>query len=86
MRLLKKKIKSDKTCLECGHDPIARFFEGIDPNLYKKRKNDRKLAKEYCEEQEMLYSNQKVKPIWRKCCGILDHYLVVIKDSKRKKW
>ena len=83
---MRKKIKSDKTCPECGHDPIEHLFMGKDMNLYKKKKWDRKLAKEYCEEEEMLNSNHKIKPIWRECCGILDHYLVVIKDSKRKQW
>mgnify|MGYP001346513567 CR=1 FL=1 len=83
---MKKKIKSDKTCPECEHDPIDHLFMGMDMNMYKKRKRDRKLAKEYCEEQEMLYSGHKVKPIWKTCCGILDRYSVVIKDSKRKQW
>ena len=83
---MRKKIKSDKTCPECGHDPMEHLFMGKDMNMYKKRKHDRKLAKEYCEEEEMLNSNHKMKPIWRECCGILDRYLVVIKKSKRKQW
>jgi len=81
---MKKKIKSDRTCLECGHDPMDHLFMGKDMNLYKKKKRDRKLVKEYCEEQEMLYSSHKVKPIWKECCGILNYYSVAIKDSKRK--
>jgi hypothetical protein len=79
---MKKKIKSDKTCLECGYDPMEHLFMGKNMNLHKKKKLDRKLVKEYCEEQEMLYSNHKVKPIWRECCGILDHYQVALKDPK----
>ena len=81
---MKKKIKSDKTCLECGHDPIEHLFMGKDMNMYKRKKHDRKLAKEYCEEEEALYSNHKLKPIWKKCCGILDHYQVTIKNSKKE--
>ena len=83
---MKKKIKSDKTCPECGHDPMEHLFMGKDMNMYKKKKWDRKLAKEYCEEQEMLYSNHKVKPVWRECCGILDRYTVKLKESKKKRW
>ena len=80
---MEKKIKSDKTCPECGHDPIERLFMGKDMNLYKKKRMDRKLTKEYCEEHEMLYSNTRCKPLWRKCCGILDHYVITIIDTKK---
>ena len=83
---MKRKIKSDKTCNECGHDPVDHYFEGKDFNLYKNRKGDRKLAKEYCEEHEMLHSSDKCKPIWRECCGILDRYSIKIIESKRKRW
>ena len=72
----------NKKCLECGHDPADRFFEGKDSNLYKQRKLDRKMVKDYCVEQEQSHSNHKLKPIWRKCCGILDHYQVTLKDPK----
>ncbi len=72
----------NKKCLECGHDPADRFFEGKDSNLYKQRKLDRKMVKDYCGEQEQSHSNHKLKPIWRKCCGILDHYQVTLKDSR----
>ena len=83
---MKRKIKSDKTCIECGHDPVDHYFEGKDLNLYKNRKRDRKLAKEHCEEHEMLHSSDKCKPIWRECCGILDRYSIKIIESKRKRW
>jgi hypothetical protein len=83
---MKKKVKSDKTCPECGHDPVDHFFEGKNMNLYKKRRQDRKLAKEYCEEHEMMHSNTRCKPKWSECCGILDRYSVSIKDSKKKLW
>jgi hypothetical protein len=83
---MKKKIKSDKTCPECGHDPVDHYFEGKDMNLYKKRSRDRKLVKEYCKEHEMLYSSHKCKPTWRACCGILASYTVKIKESKNKRW
>ena len=81
---MKTKIKSDKTCKECEHDPSDHYFEGKDYNLYKKRKKDRKLVKEYCEEHKILYSNDRCKPIWRECCGILDQYSITLKDVKKK--
>ena len=80
---MKRKIKSDKTCNECGHDPVDHYFEGKDLNLYKNRKRDRKLVKEHCEEHEMLYSNHLCKPIWKKCCGLLDEYIISLKDSNK---
>tara|TARA_Y100000034_G_C6742515_1_gene329593 strand:+ start:360 stop:611 length:252 start_codon:yes stop_codon:yes gene_type:complete len=83
---MKKKIKSDKTCTECGYDPEDHYFEGKEMNLYKHRKRDRKLVKEYCENHKMTHSNDKCKPIWRECCGILDSYSVQIIDSKKKLW
>ena len=83
---MKKKIKSDKTCLECGYDPVDHYFEGKEMNLYKHRKRDKKSVKEYCENHEMMHSNDKCKPIWRKCCGVLDRYSVQIIDSKKKLW
>ena len=72
-------------CTKCGHDPKDHFFEGIDPNLYKNRKNDRKLVREACVEHEQFYSSQKIKPIWKECCGILDYYLVTLKPSTWKR-
>jgi len=83
---MKKKIKSDKTCPECDFDPVDHYFEGKDMNVYKNRKKDRKLVKEYCEEHEMMHSNDKCKPIWRECCGILNGYSVTIKDINKKLW
>jgi len=80
------KRKSDKTCKECGHDPAEHYFEGKDYNLYKKRKRDRKLVKDYCEEHDRLYSGDTCKSIWKDCCGIFDRYSVVITESKRKQW
>ncbi len=79
---MKKNLKLDKTCPECGHDPEDHFFEGKNLNLYQKRRQDRKLTKEYCENHEMMHSNDKCKPIWRECCGILDSYSVTIKEKK----
>ena len=62
---------------------MDHVLDGIETNLYKSRKKDVKLAKEYCAEQELFYSNHKLKPIWRKCCGILDSYVVTLKDPKK---
>ena len=71
-------------CKECNHDPNEHFFEGTDSNLYKTRKNDVKLAKEYCMEQSILHTNHKTKPIWKECCGILDYYQVALKNPKSR--
>ena len=83
---MKKKVKSDKTCPECDYDPVDHYFEGKEMNLYKHRKRDRKLTKEYCESHEMIHSSDKCKPEWRECCGILNRYAVKIIESKMKKW
>ena len=71
-----------KKCLTCGHDPNDHFFEGKDSNLYKQRKLDRKMVKDFCVEQKQAYSNHITKPIWRKCCGILDRYSISFKDPR----
>ena len=81
-RKMKAKPNLKIPCDICNHDPQDHVFEGKDMNLYKQRKHDRKLVKEYCEEHEMLHSNHKCKPIWSKCCGILDRYHITLKDSK----
>ena len=81
-----KKMQSDKTCPECGHDPVDHFFEGKSFNMYKKSRRDRKMAADHCKEHEMLHSSDKCKPIWRECCGILDRYSIKIIESKRKRW
>ena len=70
-------------CKECGYDPNDHYFEGIDSNLYKSRKKDVVMANEYCEDEESLNSNHKMKPIWKKCCGSLNYYLVTIKNPKK---
>ena len=79
---MRAKPNLKKRCIECGHDPQDRMFEGKDMNLYKQRKQDKKLVKEECESHEMLHSNHICKPIWRKWCGILDRYTVSLKDPK----
>lgn len=79
-----KKTKSDKTCPECGHDPIDHLIEGKNMNLYKKKRLDRKMARDYCTEHEMLYTGHKCKPIWKGCCGILDRYDIKLIASKVK--
>ena len=79
---MKAKPNLRKRCIECGHDPQDRMFEGKDMNLFKQRKHDEKLVKEACEEHEMNYSNHICKPEWRKCCGILGGYTVTFKDPK----
>jgi len=79
---MKAKPNLKKPCSECNHDPQDHMFEGKDMNLYKQRRYDKKLVKEECESHEMLHSNHICKPVWRKCCGILDRYNVTFKDPK----
>ena len=67
-------------CKVCGENPVERGFGG----MYEHNSYDKKLAKEYCERT--ANSNQTIKPIWRKCCGTLDHYAVKIKMSEEPAW
>ena len=74
------KIKKSTTlCKECGEDPAERMGGG----LYKKNLLHRKMTKSFCERQEILYSNHKLKPIWKECCGALNHYQVTLKKPKK---
>jgi hypothetical protein len=75
-----EKVKMPKKCKVCGEDPTERGSGG----MYKNKKEDRKLAKEYCERT--ANSNQTIKPIWRKCCGTLEHYEVRLNPSKKPAW
>ena len=45
-----------------------------DTPLNKNNKKDVKMAKQYCEEHEMLYSKHTCKPIWDKVTGELEMY------------
>ena len=75
-----KSMKPLERCKVCGEDPIERESGG----MYKHNPYDSKLAKEYCENT--ANHNQTMKPIWRKCCGTLDHYDVKLKPSKEPAW
>ena len=79
---MKIKLELFKPCDICNHDPQDHVFEGKEMNLYKQRKRDKKMAKEYCENHEMMHSNDKCKAVWRDCCGILDQYIISLKDPK----
>ena len=81
---MRAKPNLKKPCDICNHDPQDRIYKewGKDMNLFKQRKHDRKLVKEECESQQMLHSNHICKPVWRKCCGILDRYTITLKDPK----
>ena len=81
---MKAKANLKKRCIDCGHDPQDHIYKDWykDMNLYKQRKQDKKLVKEECESHQMLFSNHICKPVWRKCCGILDKYLITLKDPK----
>ena len=68
----RKKVNKKNECLECGENPEDRASGG----MYKHKKYDVKLAKEYCEDEGD--TDHKLIPIWKKCCGALDYYLVEI--------
>ena len=70
-------IKIPKKCKVCGEDPTQRGFGG----MYKNKKEDRKLAKEYCART--ANSNQIIKPVWNECCGSLKYYSVTHQDNKK---
>lgn len=61
-------------CKQCGYDPSAHPAGG----LYRDKKKDRKLADQYIEDHEVCYKHQghHMIAIWKKCCGVLDHYQV----------
>ncbi len=67
-------------CDVCGYDVTEHPAGG----MFKHNRYDKKLAKDYCERGAS--SHQTVKPIWRKCCGILDHYSVKLKRDNRPAW
>ena len=50
----------------------------------KNNKEDRRLVKEYCERNSDY--RHTVKPIWKKCCGALERYNVIIKKNKDPLW
>ena len=81
---MRAKANLKNPCDVCNYDPQDRMYEewGKDMNLYKQRRYDKKLVKEECVHHEMLHSNHICKPVWRKCCGILDGYTVTLKDPK----
>ena len=58
--------------------------EGTVLSLLKNNKEDRRLVKEYCERNSDY--RHTVKPIWKKCCGALERYNVIIKKNKDPLW
>ena len=76
----KKKINSTSKCKVCGYDPIERPSGG----MMKHKKDDRRLAEEYAELSDN--HGHTVKPIWKKCCGALSYYRVILKDNNEPFW
>ena len=62
-------------CKECGQD--LDWLKESD-GLHKKNKLYVKMAKDYCEQHEFMYSPDKCKPVWCKKCGYLEIYRVII--------
>ena len=75
-----EKVKKPTKCKVCEYDPSEKAMGG----LMKKNKEDRRLVKEYCERNSDY--RHTVKPIWKKCCGALERYNVIIKANKDPLW
>jgi len=75
-----EKVKKPEKCKVCGYDPSERAMGG----LLKNNKEDRRLVKEYCERNSDY--RHTLKPIWKKCCGALERYNVIIKHSNIPLW
>ena len=74
----KKKKRSkpkEQICDECG-DSIVENKE--EDSLHKKNKYHVMLAKEYCEEDELRYSNHKCEVEWCGSCGYLKKYWITL--------
>ena len=70
-----------KKCETCGFNPISRPMGA----LHKKNPIHMKMAKEYCD-RESIPERHKVVAVWKKCCGYLDHYNVIITNLNKPLW
>ena len=70
-----------KKCKTCGFNPITRPMGA----LHKKNPVHMNMVKEYCE-RESIPERHKVVVVWKKCCGYLDHYNVIITNQSQPLW
>ena len=60
-----------KKCKSCGFNPASRPMGA----LHKNNPIDVKMIKEYCKNHSTP-ERRKVIPVYKRCCGYFDHYLV----------
>ena len=70
-----------KKCKTCGFNPVSKPMGA----LHKNNPMDIKLVKEYCKTQSSP-DKHKVVPIWKKCCGYLDRYNVILLKQDKPLW
>jgi hypothetical protein len=70
-----------KKCKTCGFNPITRPMGA----LHKNNPIDINMVKEYCEKNA-IPERHKVVAVWKKCCGYLDHYSVIITMPDKPLW
>jgi len=75
----KRSKKKKKICKTCNQDTISLKKRGV---MRYNNTYDQELAKEYCKEHEMSYSNHKCKPHWCGDCGYLIRYDIEIDYDK----
>ena len=56
----------------------------VDKPLNKKNKKDVRMAREYCDEHERMYSDTTCEPTWKRG-GDLDIYVVTLHKNKTAK-
>ena len=74
-RKKKRSKPKEQICSECGEDILENKE---DDSLHKKNKYHVMLAKDYCEEDEIKYSNHKCEVEWCGSCGYLKKYWVTL--------
>ena len=72
-------VKLEK-CKTCGFNPASSPMGA----LHKNNPIDVNMVKEYCERT--ANSNQTITPIWRKCCGYLERYNVILEKLDKPLW
>jgi hypothetical protein len=70
-----------KKCETCGFNPTSRPMGA----LHKNNPMDVKLVKDYCKVHS-IPERRRVEPIWKKCCGYLDRYNVILEHLDKPLW
>ena len=70
-----------KKCKTCGFNPASRPMGA----LHKNNPMDVNLVKDYCKAHS-IPERRRVEPIWKKCCGYLDRYNVILEHLDKPLW